>query len=342
MRTALVVTSISSPNAVLRSLAQGAAQHGWDFVVAGDTKSPPDFDLDGCRFLSVKAQQDSKFRLGTLCPTRSYSRKNLAYLDAIAAGAGVIVETDDDNFPRDSFWTPRQREVSARTVEVDGWVNVYAYFAKSFIWPRGLPLQHARKEPPGLGATAALDCPVQQGLADANPDVDAVYRMLLPLPFTFDGDVGPVALRCNAWCPFNSQNTTFFSDAFALLYLPAHCSFRMTDIWRSFVAQRVLHQLGKPLLFHGCTVWQERNDHDLHKDFCDEIPGYQHNHEIRSALLATDLTGTTCISTMMERLYQTMIRRGWIGAAEEQLLQAWSTDLAAARDHPRSLRNERR
>ncbi len=330
MRTALVVTSISSPNAVLRSLAEGAAQHGWDFVVAGDTKSPQDFQLAGCRFLSIAAQQASTFRLGALCPTRSYSRKNLAYLDAIAAGAEVIVETDDDNFPRDSFWMPRRREVSARTVDADGWVNVYAYFAKSFIWPRGLPLQYARKDPPSLGASTALDCPVQQGLADANPDVDAVYRMLLPLPFAFEEDVGPVALQGHAWCPFNSQNTTFFHDAFPLLYLPAHCSFRMTDIWRSFVAQRVLHHLGKPLLFHGCTVWQERNDHDLHRDFCDEIPGYQHNHEIRSALLETDLAGTSAVSTMMERCYQTMIRRGWVSPAEEQLLQAWLADLATA------------
>jgi hypothetical protein len=332
MRTALVVTSISSPNPVLHALADGASRHGWDFVVAGDTKSPPSFTLPGCRFLSIADQQASPFQLGKLCPTRSYARKNVAYLDAIAAGAELIVETDDDNFPRDSFWLPRTRQVHARTVRADRWINAYSYFSKSFIWPRGLPLQYARDGVPPLADAQLLDCPIQQGLADVNPDVDAVYRMLFPLPFSFEAAMGPVALLDRAWCPFNSQNTTFFRDAFPLLYLPAHCSFRMTDIWRSFVAQRVLHELGKPLLFHGCTVWQERNEHDLHRDFCDEIPGYQHNHEIRSALLDTDLSGIASIPVMMERCYQTMISRGWIGPAEEQLLQAWSSDLRASEE----------
>jgi hypothetical protein len=330
MKTALVVTSISAPNPILRSLAEGSLRHGWDFIVAGDTKSPPDFQLDGCRFLSIDAQQNSPHRLGRLCPTRSYSRKNIAYLDAIASGAAAIVETDDDNFPRESFWTPRSRRVSCRPVKTPAWVNVYAYFSQSFIYPRGLPLDHARDTPPTPGTPIETDCPLQQGLADANPDVDAVYRMLFPLPFDFDPGVEPVALSAGAWCPFNSQNTTFFAEIFPLLYLPAHCSFRMTDIWRSFVAQRILHHLGLPVLFHEATVWQERNDHSLHRDFCDEIPGYQHNHAMREALMALDFGTSTAIPAMMELCYQTLIRHHWVGVAEESLLTAWFADLASA------------
>jgi hypothetical protein len=330
MKTSLVVTSISGPNPVLKSLASGALAHGWDFIVTGDTKSPPDFSLDGCRFLSVEDQRALPHELARLCPVRSYARKNIAYLDAIASGASVIVETDDDNFPRDSFWAPRGRKITCRPVETDAWVNVYAYFSQSFIYPRGLPLDHARNTPPEPGAALELDCPLQQGLADANPDVDAVYRMLFPLPFDFDSGVEPVALLNGAWCPFNSQNTTFFTEIFPLLYLPAHCSFRMTDIWRSFVAQRVLHHLGFPVLFHECTVWQERNDHSLHRDFCDEIPGYQHNHAIRDALMALDFGTTTDIPAMMELCYGTLMRHGWVGAEEELLLKTWLADLTAA------------
>ena len=54
----------------------------------------------------------------------------------------------------------------------------------------------------------------------------------------------------------------------------------MTDIWRSFVAQRVIHQ-GHGILFHGRTVWQERNEHDLHRDFIDELPGYPQRTDAR-------------------------------------------------------------
>lgn len=320
LKTALVVTTISAPNPVLRSLAAGATAHGWDFVVAGDTSSPPGFQLEGCHYLTVESQQAHE--LGRLCPTRSYARKNIAYLEAISRGARCIVETDDDNFPRDSFWQPRVPLQPCRPVAYSGWVNVYGYFSQKFIYPRGLPVERARDGPPPPGALAELDCPIQQGLADANPDVDAIYRMLFPLPFEFDADVEPVALRDGAWCPFNSQNTTFFDRVFPLLYLPAHCSFRMTDIWRSFVAQRILHHLGACVMFHGCTVWQERNAHSLHHDFCDEIPGYVNNDAIRSALLDLNFT-TTDPAVLLEQCYECLMRHGWVGKDEEILLAAW-------------------
>jgi hypothetical protein len=329
MRTSLVVTSINPPNAALRELAAGCVAHSWDFVLAGDSKSPHDFQLDGCRFLSLEDQRESGFSLGTACPERSYTRKNIGYLSAIQAGAEAIVETDDDNHPLDGFWLPRREEVSCRPVESDGWVNAYRYFSGNFIYPRGLPLTHARADVPEAGEPMTAACPVQQGLADADPDVDAVYRMLFPLPFHFEAAHDPVLLRQGAWCPFNSQNTTFFPSAFPLLYLPARCSFRMTDIWRSFVAQRVLQAMAAGVLFHGPTVWQDRNEHDLQRDFTDELPGYLHNARMREALNALPLKPGDSIRSMMETCYGELIRHGWVESGEEKLLVCWFDDLRA-------------
>lgn len=329
MRTSLVVTSINAPNAALRELAAGCISHGWDFVLAGDSRSPAVFQLDGCRFLSLQAQRGSGFSLGVKCPERSYTRKNIGYLTAIQAGSGVIVETDDDNHPNEAFWHPRSEEVLCRTVETDGWVNAYRYFSEGFIYPRGLPLTHAWADVPEAGEPAPHACPVQQGLADADPDVDAVYRMLFPLPFHFEAAHDPVLLRNGSWCPFNSQNTTFFQRAFPLLYLPACCSFRMTDIWRSFVAQRILQVMGHGVVFHGPTVWQERNDHDLHRDFTDELPGYLNNASMREALNALPLKAGGSIQSMMETCYETLIRHGWVESGEEALLECWFDDLSA-------------
>ncbi len=56
MKTAVVVTSISAPNAVLRSISQGSSERGWSFLVVGDRKSPPEFQLDGARFYSLAKQ----------------------------------------------------------------------------------------------------------------------------------------------------------------------------------------------------------------------------------------------------------------------------------------------
>jgi hypothetical protein len=327
MSTALVVTSINPPNAAMRELAEGCTRHGWDFVMAGDGKTPADFKLDGCRFLTLEAQRKSGFSLGEKCPERSYTRKNIGYLAAIQAGARVIVETDDDNHPKEEFWMPRKSGIRCRTVEADGWVNAYRYFSENFIYPRGLPLNHARDAVPAAGEPGDHECPIQQGLADSDPDVDAVYRMLFPLPFDFEIDHDPILLRNGAWCPFNSQNTTFHQSAFPLLYLPAKCSFRMTDIWRSFVAQRVLQAKGMGVLFHGPTVWQERNDHDLHRDFTDELPGYANNAKMREELTALPLASGDPIRKMMESCYETLIRNGWVGQEEEPLLQAWFEDL---------------
>jgi hypothetical protein len=329
MSTALVVTSINAPNTALRALAAGCHESDWKFIVAGDSKSPPDFQLDGCAFLSLEAQLGSGFSLAEICPQKSYTRKNLGYLTAIEAGAKVIVETDDDNHPRPEFWIAREKALDCRPAEMDGWVNAYQYFSDKFIYPRGLPLVRARDMGPVPGAMATFECPIQQGLADNDPDVDAVYRMLYPLPFNFDTGVDPVLLTNGAWCPFNSQNTTFFEEVFPLLYLPAFCSFRMTDIWRGFVASRILQAQGKGILYHSATVWQERNEHDLQRDFIDELPGYSHNEQIRHSLLELPLAANQSIRSMMEVCYESMIRNGWVGANEEDLLQAWFSDLEA-------------
>src|SRR5262249_42174164 len=142
--------------------------------------------------------------------------------------------------PLDGFWAPRARQAAAALVDAPGWHNVYRHFSDTGIWPRGLPLdavQAAVAPHDGL-ARGAADCPIQQELADDNPDVDAVFRLVCARRVRFAAGRA-VALGRGTWCPFNSQATAWWRDAAPLLYLPAFCSFRMTDIWRSFVAQRI-------------------------------------------------------------------------------------------------------
>jgi hypothetical protein len=332
-RVALVVTSINAPNRVLGALAEGSQARGRQFVVIGDVPSPADFRLDGCDFYGLEAQYESGFRFARACPVRHYARKNLGYLIAIRNGANVLVETDDDNIPREEFWEARERRVSVPSLEGAGWVNVYRYFSEANIWPRGLPLERVREGVPEFETLAVkdIDCPVQQGLADENPDVDAIYRLVEELPQSFRRD-RRVALGAGSWCPFNSQNTTWWADAFPLLYLPAYCSFRMTDIWRSFVAQRVAWEQGWGVLFHEPTVWQERNEHNLMRDFRDEVPGYLNNAAICEALAALKLKpGVEHLGDNLLACYERLVEMSLVGREELPLLEAWLGDLAAAR-----------
>lgn len=327
---AVVVTSIAAPNPVLRALARGSDDRGHLFIVIGDKKSPPDFHLDGCRFYNLEEQYETGFSLAELCPTGHYARKNLGYLAAIREGVSVIVETDDDNLPYPQFWDLRHRHPSAPTLADGGWVNVYSYFSDANIWPRGLPLDRVQDGVPQFDslATQVVDCPIQQGLADQNPDVDAVYRLVLPLPQCFRRD-RRIALTSGSWCPFNSQNTTWWADAFPLLYLPSFCSFRMTDIWRSFVAQRIAWVNSWGILFHEPTVSQERNEHNLMRDFADEVPGYLHNAAICEALGKLPLVaGTDKIGDNLLVCYEELVRMELIPPKELELVQAWLADLS--------------
>jgi hypothetical protein len=325
MQTALVVTTIAPPHAILQDLAKVAQAKGWTFYVIGDRKSPQDFELSGSEYYNLERQQATGLKFAEKCPQNCYARKNIGYLLAIRAGAETIIETDDDNKPARGFDDDRCRTVEASLVAAPGWVNVYGYFGRAEVWPRGLPLDATRNGLPERGAAAAFDCPIQQGLANENPDVDAVYRLVKPLPVRFEHGP-PVALAKHSWCPFNSQNTTWFRDAFPLMYLPATCPFRMTDIWRSLVAQRVAWQRGWSVLFHEATVVQERNSHNLMRDFEDEIPGYLNNRRIAERLDALSLTGD--IGRDMTLCYEALVEVGIIHHEELDLLNNWLNDVA--------------
>jgi hypothetical protein len=329
--TSVVVTSISAPNAVLRELAGQCKARGFSFYVIGDVPSPADFALDGCEFYGLAQQRATGFHLAELLPTRHYSRKNVGYLLAMRTRAAMLLETDDDNMPSREFWRSRESVQSVRGLSGSGWSNVYTYFSDVNIWPRGLPLDAIRTALPEFEALpeAESDCPIQQGLADDNPDVDAIYRLVLPLPITFRKN-RRVALGAGAWCPFNSQNTVWFPKAYPLLYLPSHCSFRMTDIWRSFVAQRIAWENDWSVLFQSADVSQERNEHSLMRDFVDEIPGYMHNRTIGERLEGLKLAaGQENIGDNLIRCYEELVRLGVVGAEEIALVKAWGKDFEA-------------
>lgn len=329
-KIALVVTSIAEPNAVLQTLARGCQERGYEFIVIGDVASPADFQLEGCRFYGLTQQYETGLKLARLCPTKHYARKNLGYLLALREGATMIRETDDDNIPYEMFWEQPERQQSGSALAKHGWVNVYRYFSDSGMWPRGFPLEHVKDELPALAAlpVEVNDCPIQQGLANENPDVDAIYRLVSSLPQSFRNGAG-VALTEGSWCPFNSQNTSWWRETFPLMYLPAFCSFRMTDIWRSFVAQRIAWTNNWSVLFHEPTVWQERNEHDLIRDFHDEIPGYLHNKAICEELEKLPLhSGVAELGENLQVCYEKLVSMELVDRKELELVAAWLGDIA--------------
>lgn len=326
----VVVTTIQAPTECLRRFAAKVDGTGGELLVVGDTKTPATFRLGGARFLSYEEQVGSGSRLALALPKAHYARKNLGYVEAIRAGASTIYETDDDNAPLAS-WRRREETTIAAAFGGAGWVNVYRFFAAGTIWPRGLPLDALHEGIDSvLAGDGAVRAPIQQGLADGEPDVDAVWRLTMPREVTFDA-APSVLLPRGAWCPFNSQSTWWFPAAYPLLYLPSFCSFRMTDIWRSFVAQRCLWAMGHGVVFHGPEVVQERNVHNLMRDFEQEVPGYLGNRRLAAALEELSLpAGEDEAGPNLARCYRALVGAGFLPEEELALVGLWLEAVGAA------------
>jgi hypothetical protein len=86
--------------------------------------------------------------------------------------------------------------------------------------------------------------------------------------------------------------------------------------------------MGYGVVFHAPEVIQERNPHNLMKDFVDEIPGYTRNKELVSILEDLSLNGGIDSSgDNMLRCYEALVKAGFFPEKELELVRAWLTDL---------------
>ncbi len=238
MQRAIVVTSI---NGLTDAIKEFLRLNDWELILVGDRKTP-DIDRNAFENLTYLSIEDQKALPGQLdeLPYNHYCRKNIGYQYAIQKGASVIADTDDDNIPKSDWEAWPSGTVPSRVVSGPHFVNVYDYFTDEFVWPRGLPLNHITTEAPAPTAETLdyEDVGIVQGLADIEPDVDAIFRLVFDREVEFDPGE-PVVLDPGTYCPFNSQNTLWpAKEIHPYLYLPSTVSFRFTDILRGYVAVR--------------------------------------------------------------------------------------------------------
>lgn len=329
-KTSVVITSIYPFNEVIKKISEGCKKSGWEFIVSGDTVSH-DIKDEGITFLDVKKQMDSGFSYAKKAPFRNYCRKNVGYLHAIKNGATRIIETDDDNFPKDSFFEPFEKNINAKKIVQDGWVNAYRYFTENEnIWPRGFSLSDVKRKIDEYESLKdeTLYCPVQNGLVDNDPDIDALYRILFTIPFNFEHPNRKVAYGKGSWCSFNTQNTVFYKEVFPLMYQPATPQFREADILRSLVIQRILWENSAHILFYSPTVWQERNEHDLMDDLKQETRLYAYIKDAAKELEDLEIkSGEEFFQENMIKCYEVYKKYNFVNNLEFQLIDAWFKDL---------------
>lgn len=321
-------TIITSINGITEAVQRYSEIEGWHVILVGDKKTPS-IKIRSCSnitYLSVKEQRELGFKSYDLCPFNHYSRKNLGYLYAIKQGAKLIADADDDNIPY-SDWgdSITCRPSNLEIVSAPKCVNVYRFFTDQFVWPRGFPLPAlSDKSESKIEAMQEQKIAIWQGLADGEPDVDAIYRLVVGEPIYWKSR-RPLALERSVYCPINSQNTIWTVEAFPYLYLPTTVSFRFTDILRGYIAQRGIWAMNAKVAFTSASVYQDRNAHDLMADFIDEIPCYTQVDKVIDILDKAKLTGHPHDDFGL--VYKMLFEEGVVKHEELDGISAWMEDL---------------
>lgn len=285
----IVITTINPPGEAVTAFSEWK---DWQLLIVGDRKTPEEC-YRGFDFLGMKEQVEMFGEFADNVPKNSYARKMFGYAHAIRQGARVIFETDDDNIPyRDSenvlneIVDSEDRTNGERVRSGHLFLNVYEWFGVTGCWPRGFPLENLKDFSRNKGVD---DKPwrVMQFLTDGDPDVDAIFRIFdgRRVYFARDRRFIPDA---GTYCPINSQSTIWTPKAFPLMFLPVGVSDRVTDILRGYIAQSCLWNAGRAVAFSSPIGFQNRNSHDLIRDFSEEIPLYLNANKWCRELSETD------------------------------------------------------
>lgn len=320
----IIITSINTPTEAVMKFSQ-IANH--QVIVVGDRKTVLPYICPGVDFISIHDQESLDFKLVKKLPYNHYCRKMMGYLVAIKGGAERIIDTDDDNIPYNDWGFPEFEGTFDSIIENKGFINIYQAFTEQKIWPRGFPLKLINQNNNIDISIQRHECRVGvwQGLADEDPDVDAIYRLTSDQPCIFNKRA-PLVCKKGTISPFNTQNTLIRKELFPLLYLPTYVTFRYTDILRGLVAQPIMWLKGYELGFTQATVIQKRNPHDYFKDFLSEIPMFETSEKVIE-IVSSNIQSSMSVEDNLLSAYKGLFKNNIVKSDELKMLEAWLSDL---------------
>ena len=352
-----VVTTIFEPSEAVRRQVR---LERWCLVVVADKMSVREYNTgwlpgqgnDAVVYLTPEKQEAMKIPFVDALPWNHFGRKNVGFLYAILHGAEIIWDFDDDNLLK--FWLRGAAPPGAPSLDssipgehncVNGsmeallpkehnWptYNPYPKLGAPSLpsWPRGLPLDDIKKAKSFNTAltSVSVDCSdiaVLQSLAEYQPDVDAIFRFTQPIPFWFNRsrEHRPLIIPTGVFTPYNAQATLHFSSGFFGLFLPVTVNSRVSDIWRSYFAQRLFWDIGAKIGFASRPlVVQDRNGHNYIKDFEGENDLYMKSKQLIIFLGQWRGRGATIVERI-EELWIALYKREYIEKNDVTLVQLW-------------------
>ena len=323
-RNWVVVTTIFLPSDSVRKVAE---LDGWCLVVVADKKSSLSYDLDNIIYLTVQDQQELTRHYNFIgqIPWNHFGRKNVGYFYAMLHNAEYIFDLDDDNVLKQKDLSLPKSVMRILATNCSAF-NIYLYMNASTYpsWPRGFPLGNIKQK-----CTCSLErrdvnreeTVIFQSLADEDPDVDAIYRMTLPLPFYFKADIG-LEIPPGVLVPYNAQASLHFRKSLWGTLLPVTVHGRVSDIWRSYFTQRIVWEIGGRIAFIPSLVNQFRNPHNYIQDFDAEMDLYLKTDALIKFLLSWK-PQTTTLPGLIEELWIAVYERDYINKEDVELVQTW-------------------
>ncbi|OGE42641.1 hypothetical protein A3B45_00345 [Candidatus Daviesbacteria bacterium RIFCSPLOWO2_01_FULL_39_12] len=318
MNKAIVVTTIHSPS---KAVKQFSNLTNWQLISVGDLKTPGDWQVPNVDYLAPKDQDKLFPKFSALLGWNRYARKNIGYLYAIKNGAKIIAEIDDDIAPYKTYPPQISENKNIPLISGEKFVNIYNLFGSKDSWPRGFPITKVTKKQRLRMKKAQVYSPIQNSLLDQNGDFDAIYRLTSDKNIRYRKS-GQYALEKGVYCPFHSGNTFWYPPVFMLLYLPTYTNPHVEDIWRSYIAQRLMWEINGHLTFIYPTVYtNQRNKHNYLKDFEYELPLFLQTEKLIKVLNYLSLNNN--LGSSLIKIYQALVKEGIMKKEELATVTEW-------------------
>jgi hypothetical protein len=323
-----------------------------NMMTSGETSVEQSKTPERVHFLSVDEQKKWASTTGKMAefvdsiPYRHFARKNIGYLFAIAHGAKFIFDFDDDNILLDDGAGATLDPIANRDF-LEG-VRVPLLGKNAFnhhdlmsasiegSWARGFPLE-LLQDSATKGKLGFVQDPipmeniaVMQYCANGDPDVDAIHRMVKPLPMDFDRDLPPLQVPIHAFAPYNAQASIHTYNALWATFLPYSVPGRVSDIWRSYFAEAIFGDLGLSVTFLAPNVRQDRNAHNYLADMQAELDLYFKSGKLIEFLGEGWNSIADTVPGRMEELWIELYERGYIQVDDVIAIQMWLQALVEA------------
>lgn len=283
----------------------------------------------------MEDQQESGFETARYLKNTLFLRKNIGYLYAIQHGASMIYDTDLHSFITNIDENFKRLEDETEYLSFGGshrLYNSFAHFGQNKLWPRGYPIDLIKAATTDLYESCKYTHGiVQQGIVQGDPDLDAIQRLTFmnekeKIGTYFDTDAPLVVAPSNAFVPYNSLNTIHYYDAFFSLLLPQSVTPRVSDIWRGFITQRMIWDIGCHVAFLPIKSRVRSQTRNFVRELREEEDLYLNSH-----ILVDFLENWDCESDELLARYFTVFhaiyKHGLIGISDLKLVRAWIRDL---------------